>query len=110
MKFVIAKKAEKKGRIFKKVEAEPLSEDEVKKIMEALDKFEAEVNEEWKKFKLPGNIKFEKEVNNGVIELEVKFPLYLWPSVKLYPKKDQMAWNLNQYIKEVSGVECEVVH
>jgi ribosomal protein S13 len=110
MKFVIAKKIVEKGFIFKKKEAEALTDDEIKKILETLDKFEKDVNEEWKNNKLPGNITFEKKVVNGIIEVEVKFPGLVNIMSKLYPNKNQMASNLNNYIREVSGVECEVKH
>ena len=110
MKFIIAKKIVEKGLIFKKKEAEALTDDEIKKILEALDKFENEVNEEWKNNKLPGNVVFEKKVVNGTIEVEVKFPGLVNIMSKLYPNKNQMASNLNNYIREVSGVECEVRH
>jgi ribosomal protein S13 len=110
MKFIIAKKIVEKGFIFKKKEAEALTDDEIKKILETLDKFEKDVNEEWKKMKLPGKIKFEKKVVNGTIELDVKFPILINITAELYPNKNQMASNLNNYIREVSGVECEVRH
>jgi hypothetical protein len=110
VKFLIAKRITEKGFIFKKKEAEALSDDEIKKILETLDKFEKEVNEEWKNMKLPGEVKFEKKIVNGVIELEVKFPGLVNIMSKLYPNKNQMASNLNNYIREVSGVECEVRH
>jgi ribosomal protein S13 len=110
MKFVIAKKITEKGFIFKKREAEALTDDEIKKILETLDKFEKDVNEEWKNMKLPGEVKFEKKVVNGTIEVEVKFPGLVNIMSKLYPNKNQMASNLNNYIREVSGVECEVKH
>jgi ribosomal protein S13 len=110
MKFLIAKKIVEKGFIFKKKEAEALSDDEIKKILETLDRFEKEVNEEWKNMKLPGEVKLEKKVVNGVIELEVKFPGLVNIMSKLYPNKNQMASNLNNYIRGVSGVECEVRH
>jgi len=109
MKFIIAKKIVEKGFILKKKEAEPLSDEEIKKILETLEKFEKEVNEEWKNMKLPGEVKFEKNVVNGTIELEVKFPGLVDMVSKIYPK-NQMASNLNNYIRKVSGVECEVRH
>jgi len=110
LKFTIAKKIEEKGFIFKKRKAEALSDDEIKKILEALNKFEKDVNEEWKNTKLPGEVKFEKKVVNGTIEVEVKFPGLVNVMSKIYPNKSQMASNLNNYIREVSGVECEVRH
>jgi ribosomal protein S13 len=110
MKFTIAKKIEEKGFIFKKRKVEALSEEEIKKVLEALDRFEKDVNEEWKNMKLPGEVKFEKNVVNGTIEVEVKFPGLINIMSKIYPNKNQMASNLNNYIREVSGVECEVVY
>jgi hypothetical protein len=109
VKFIIAKKIEEKGFIFKKRKVEALNEEEIKKVLEVLDKFEKDVNEEWKKMKLPGNVSFEKNVVNGTVELEVKFPGLLSVMSKFYPNKSQMASNLNNYIRTVSGVECEVV-
>jgi len=108
MKFLIAKKIEEKGFIFKKRKAEKLSDDEINKIIESLKKFEEMVKEEWKNMKLPGSLEFEHKVINGIIELEVKFPM-LNALSRFSPNKSQMATNLNNFIRDVAGVDCEVV-
>jgi len=108
MKFIIAKRIEESGFIFKKKKMTELKDDEISKILEALKKFEEMVNEEWKNMKLPGSIEFEHKVVNGIIELEVKFPGILNALSRFSPNKSQMLTNLNNFIRDVSGVDCEV--
>jgi|GEM_PF-3587090 len=109
MKFLIAKKIEERGFIFKKREAEKLSDEEINKIIESLKKFEEMVKEEWKNMKLPGSLEFDYKVVDGTIEFDVKFPGILNTLSRLSPNKSQMATNLNNFIRDVAGVDCEVV-